>query len=339
MKRNAPLLLALALAAAAALPAYSDSGYHVVSRVTLPGPVSWDYLTLDDHSSHLFISRGTHVAVLDTKNDKVIGDIPDTNGVHGIALDFKDHRGFISDGRANQVTIFDLKTLKTIGAVAVGQGPDCIVYDPATDRVFTFNGAADTATAIDAAHGTVVGTITLPGRPEFAVADGKGHLYDNITDKSEIAAINTSSLTIDHVWPLAPGANPSGIAMDPAHRRLFSVCRNQKLVVMDADTGQVIATPVIGNGPDACRYDPKTSLIFSPNGGDGTMTIIKELSPNLYQTVATVPTQAGARTMALDRRTGDVFTVTATALPATPGTPPWRRQYQPDSFVVLELAP
>ena len=205
--------------------------------------------------------------------------------------------------------------------------------------MFTFNGRAQTATAIDAATGTVVGTIPLPGRPEFAVADGQGHLYDNIEDKSEIAAINTRTLKVENVWPVAPGEGPSGIAMDPKSRRLFSVCDNRQMAIMDAETGKVIATPAIGGGPDACAFDAKDQLIFSPNGDDGTLTVLREVTPDLYTTLATVPTQSGARTMALDEKTNDVFTVTATALPAPPGTPHWRRQYAPGTFVVLKYAP
>lgn len=331
--------LALAFTALAAWAAPSTPNYHLVRKISLPGPVGWDYMLMDSPARRLYVSRGSHVTVINVDSGTVAGDIPNTEGVHGIAVDPKTGHGFTSDGRANAVTMFDTKTLKTLATIPVGQGPDCIIFDPATERVFTFNGEAQTATAIDAVKGTVVGTVTLPGRPEFAVADGKGELYDNIEDKNEIAAINARTLSVDHLWPVAPGDGPSGLAIDAENRRLFAVCRNQQMVVMNADTGQVVATPAIGRGPDACAYDPNTHIVFSPNGRDGTMTVLREVTPNQYLTVATVPTQAGARTMALDLKTHHFFTVTATPLPAAPGTPPWRRQYAPDSFVVLEYAP
>ncbi len=315
--------------------------YHLVQKIALTGADGWDYLTLDSASRRLYVSRSTHVAVLNVDTGKVVGDIPGLAGVHGAALDTRDGRGFTSNGRSNSVTIFDLKTLAKTGEVAVGTGPDAIIFDPASRRVFTFNGRAQTATAIDAATGKVVGTISLPGRPEFPVSDGKGHLYDNIEDKSEIAVINARTLTVEHVWPVAPGLSPSGLTLDPKSRRLFSVCDNQKMVVMDADTGKVVATPTIGSGPDAAAFDPSTKLVFSPNGEDGTLTVLKETRPDQYQTLATVPTQMGARTMALDEKTHHVFTVAARIVPPAPGVeqPPWRRQYVDGSVTLLEYAP
>ena len=338
MKAFIPIASLLALAAVASQAAPAPN-YHLVRTIHLPGADGWDYLLADAGSHRLYVSRGTHVAVVDTRTGQVAGDIPDTAGVHGVALDPRNGHGFTSNGRSNTVTIFDTKTLKKIAEVPVGEGTDAIVFEPVTERVFTFNGRAGTATAIDAATGKVAGTVTLPGRPEFPVADGKGHLFDNIEDKSEIADVNARTLAVDHVWPIAPGESPSGIAMDTKGRRLFSVCDGQKLVVTDADTGKVVTTLAIGNGPDACAYDPSTRMVFSPNGQDGTMTVFHEVSPDQYQTVGTVTTQAGARTMALDEKTHHVFTVTATALPADPGAPRWRRSYAPNSFVVLEYAP
>jgi DNA-binding beta-propeller fold protein YncE len=326
--------------AAPVLAAPVDPRYHLVRTIPLPGADGWDYMTADAANHRLYVSRGTHVAVVDTETGKPVGDIPDTTGVHGIALDPKDGRGFTSNGRANSVTIFDLKTLKKIGEAATGDGPDAIVYEPVTGRVFTFNGRAGTATAIDAANGTVVGTVALPGRPEFPVADVKGHLYDNIEDKSEIVSIDAKTLKVDAVWPLAPAESPSGLAMDRKHRRLFAVCDNQKLAVVDADSGKLVGTPAIGSGPDACAFDPDQSLVFSPNGEDGTMTVLREVTPDQYETVATLTTQAGARTMALDEKTHRVFTVTAKTIPPTPGeTGRRRRQYVDGSFVILEYAP
>jgi YVTN family beta-propeller protein len=308
----------------------------------VPGDEGWDYINFDSRSRRLFISRSTRVVVVDVDTDKVVGEIANTAGVHGIALDPKDDRGFTSNGRANTVTIFDLKTLKTIGTVPVGEGPDAILFDPATDRVFTFNGRAHSATAIDAAKGAVVGTVELPGKPEFGATDGRGHLYNNIEDRSEVVQINAKTLKVEHTWPIAPGESPSGIAVDGAGRRVFSVCDNGKMVVLDADSGAVVATPAVGNGPDATAFDPGLKIAFSPNGEDGTLTLVHEDSHDKYTPVATVKTASGARTMALDPATHQVFLVTATAAPApaeAAGGQRRRRAYAPGSFVVLVYAP
>lgn len=314
--------------------------YHLVKSISVPGQGGWDYLTLDAGARRLYIARSSHVSIVNVDTGQVVGDIPDLAGVHGVALDADGGRGFTSNGRDDSVTIFDLKTLKKLGTVKVGAGPDTIIFDPATKRVFTFNGSGQSATAIDAVSGKVVGTIPLPGRPEFAASDGRGHIYNNIEDKSEVVVIDARALRVEHEWPLAPGEGPSGLAMDAAHRRLFAVCDNQKMVVLDADTGRVVAAPAIGNGPDACAFDPKTQLVFSPNGQDGTLTVLRETGPNQYQPVGTVPTQPSARTMALDPQTHRVLTVAAKTVPPAPGAAPSRRRsYVPGSFVVLEYGP
>ena len=334
----AALALGLAVAPTLAAPT-APANYHLLQTFKPSGEGGWDYLTLDSQARRFYISRGTHMQVLDADTGKLIGDIPDTNGVHGIALAPKLGRGFTSNGRDNSVTIVDLKTLKAIGTVSVGNRPDCIIYDPATKRVFTFNGGSDDATAIDAASGKVVRTIPLGGRPEFAVADGAGMIYDNLEDKGEIVAIDSRTLAVKSRWPLAPAESPSGLAMDTKNRRLFAVCDGGKMAVVNADTGAVVATPAIGNGPDAAGFDPKKQLVFSSNGQDGTLTVLHENTPDTYTVVQTVPTQAGARTMAVDTKTQHVFLVTATPLPAAPGDPPRRRSYLPGSFVVLVYGP
>ena len=332
------LCLPLVIPAVQAAP---SPNYQLLKTIPLPGADGWDYLKLDSAARRLYISHGTHVVVLDADSGKVVGDIPDTAGVHGVAIDPKSGRGFTSNGRTNTVTIFDLKTLKKISDVPVGQGTDAIVFEPVTERVFTFNGRAHSATAIDAVTGTVVGTVTLPGRPEFPVADGKGHLYDNIEDLSEIVAIDAKALTIAHTWPMAPGEGPSGLDMDRKTRRLFAVCANQKLVIMDADSGKVIATPTIGNGDDAASFDPGKNLVFCPNGDDGTMTVYHETTPDHYDLVQTFPTQDGARTTAMDEKTHHIFTVTAKQAPAQAGQTGGGRRggYADGTFVVLEYGP
>jgi hypothetical protein len=324
--------------------AIAAPSYHVVRTIHLPGADGWDYVNVDSASQTLFVSRGTHVQVVDLKSGTLKGDILNTTGVHGIAIDDKSGHGFTSNGRANTVTEFDLKTLERIQDIPVDQGPDCIIFDPATERVFTFNGRAGTSTAIDAVTGKVLGTIPLPGRPEFAVADGKGLIYNNIESLSEVAQIDSRTLKVLNTWSIAPGDGPSGIAMDTAHNRVFSVCGNQMMTVLNPTTGKIVATPAIGNGDDASAFDQKYQLAFGPNGEDGTLTEVHEDTPDTYTVVATVPTQAYARIIALDRKTNHIYAVTATALPAPASTPPqpgarFRRTYQEGSFVVLDLAP
>ncbi len=314
-----------------------DSGYHLIKKVHLGGEGGWDYLKVDADARRLYISRGTHVIVVDADSYKVVGDIPDTQGVHGIALAPEFGRGFTSNGRTATVTIFDLKTLSKIGEAKTEEGPDGIIYDPASKRVFTFNGRANSATAIDAATGNVAGSIPLGGRPEFAVADGQGHVYNNLEDKSEEVVIDSKSLKILNRWPLAPCESPSGVAMDQEHRRLFIGCHNQMMAIMDADSGKVVATVPIGRGVDANRFDPATGLAFSSNG-DGTLTVVHEDSPDKFTVVDNVQTERGARTMALDTKTHNIFLVTAQfgeAPPPKPGERFSRPPILPDTFELL----
>jgi len=308
------------------------SGYHVIKTVPVGGEGFWDYLTVDSEGRRLYISHGTHVQVMDIDSYTIVGDIPDTQGVHGIALAPELGRGFTSNGRANTVTIFDLKTLKTIGTVNAGTNPDCIVYDGVTQRVFTLNGRSNNATAINAADGTVAGTVDLGAGPEFAVADGKGSIYVNIEDKSELVQFDAQKLTVTNRWPLAPCEEPSGLAMDLKNRRLFSGCHNQMMAVVDADTGKVIATPAIGQGVDANRYDPETNYAFSSNG-DGTLTVVHEDSADKFSVVENVPTKRSARTMALDLKTHNIFLAAADFEPPAPGER--RGKMKPGSFVIL----
>jgi YVTN family beta-propeller protein len=328
---------AIACCAVAAPPA----AYHLIKKVVLGGEGAWDYLICDSAARRIYISRSTHVMVVDADTYAVVGDIPGTEGVHGIALAPEFGRGFTSNGRSNTVTIFDLKSLKVLGTAATANGPDAIVYDPASKRVFTFNGHSDSATAIDAATGKVVGTIALGGGPEFAAADGRGHIYNNLEDKSEVVEIDSQKLTVTARWPLAPGEGPSGIAMDTTHRRLFSGCHNKTLVVMDADTGKVLATPAIGTGVDATAFDSGTQLAFSSNG-EGSLTVVHEDSPTKFTEVASVSTQRGARTMALDAKTHNIFLVTAEFGPppaATPERPHPRPAPKPGTFTLLVFGP
>ena len=299
------LLLALVFGCVAASDAQtgkSQSAFRVVKKITLGGEGGWDYLTVDSGARRLYISRGTHVMVVDADSGQAVGDLPDTAGVHGIAIVSELNKGFTSNGRDNSVTVFDLKTLKTIKKIPVGKNPDAIIYDPASKRVFTFNGRSNDATAIDAAAETVAGTIALDGKPEFAVSDGKGHVFVNIEDKSEITDFDSNKLKVLSNWPLAPGEEPSGLAFDSKHRRLFSVCSNKTMVIVNADNGKVVATVPIGGGVDAAGFDADRNLIFSSNG-EGTLTVIREDSPEKFAVVETTSTQRGARTMTFDPKT------------------------------------
>ena len=284
------------------------SGYHLAKTIPIGGEGQWDYTIVDSDARRVYVTHATHVVVLDADSDAVVVDIPDTQGVHGIALAPDLGRGFTSNGKSNTVTIFDLKTLKTIGTVAVGgQNPDAIFYDAASKRVLAFNGKTNNATAISAADGKVVGTIPVGGKPEFAAGAGDGHVFVNIEDKSEILQIDAQKFTILNRWPLAPCKEPSGLAMDTKNRRLFAVCDNTMMAVVNADTGKVVATPAIDEDPDAAGFDPGTQLAFSSNGGAGNLTVIHEDSPDSYSVVENVPTEKYARTMAIDFKTHNVF--------------------------------
>lgn len=316
------------------------STYHVAKTIKLGGDGGWDYLVADAAGHRLYISRGTHVMVLDTDRDSVIGDIPNTAGVHGIAIAREFNRGFTSNGRDSSVTIFDLGTRATLGVVhGTGRNPDAILYDPASKRVFTFNGGSSSATAIDAKTGTIVGTVALGGRPETAQADGSGHIAVNLEDKSQVQIFDSRSLAVLGTYPLAPCEGPSGMAMDIAHSRLFIGCSNKLMAVMDARTGAVLTTLPIGQGVDANGFDPSSGLAFSSNG-DGTLTVVHEDTPDTFSVVTNVPTLPRARTMTVDTRTGRIYTVTAefgTAPAATTENPRPRPPMLPGSFTLLVL--
>jgi YVTN family beta-propeller protein len=294
---------------------------------------------MDSSARRLYISRATHVIVIDADSGKPVGDIPDTPGVHGVALAPELGRGFVSNGREGTVTIFDIATLKPITKVKVGDNPDAILYDPATKRVFTFNGKSHDSSAIDAAKGTVLGTIKLEGKPEFAASDGKGEIFVNIEDKSQLDAIDPNKLEVKSRWPLAPCQEPSGLAMDRKNRRLFVGCDNKMMAVVDADSGKVLATPAIGEGVDATAFDEGTGLAFA-SCGEGVLTVVREDSPSKFSVAENVKTQEGARTLALDDKTHEVFVVTAKFGPPPAPTqeqPHPRHSILPDTFVVLVL--
>ncbi|MFZ0523982.1 MAG: YncE family protein [Candidatus Acidiferrales bacterium] len=284
------------------------SGYHVVKTIPIGGEGLWDYCIVDSVARRVYISHFTHVVVLNADTGAIVGDIPDTQGVHGIALAPALGLGFTSNGRANTVTIFDLKSLKAIRTVETGgENPDAIFYDAATEQVFAFNGRTQNATAIEPESGKVAATFAMGGKPEFAAGDGNGHVFVNIEDKSEIVEIDAQKRVITNRWPLSPCKEPSGLAMDKKNRRLFAVCDNNIMAVLNADSGKVVATPAIGDDPDAAGFDPKTQFAFSSNGGSGNLTVIHEDSPDHYSVVENVPTRKYARTMAIDFNTQNIF--------------------------------
>lgn len=332
------VLLGSIISSAAPAPTH----YELKQKYVLGGDGGWDYLTYDAAGKRLFISRATHVMVVDPAKGSVVGDIPDTPGVHGIALAPELNKGFTSNGRENTVTVFDLKTLKPITKIKLdgAENPDAIIYDPASKRVFTFNGRSKNATEIDAEKNSVVTNIPLDGKPEFAVSDEKGTVFVNIEDKSELTSIDPKKGAVVKTWSLAPCEEPSGLAMDRAHRRLFSGCHNKMMAVVNADTGKVVATPAIGEGVDANAFDSGTELAFSSNG-DGTLTVVHEDSPDKFAVADNAKTQRFARTMALDTGNHDVYLVTAEieeAPPAKEGERP-RRSMKPGTFTLLVMSP
>ncbi len=288
-----------------------SSGYKIVKTIPIGGETRWDYLAVDKTYNRLFVSHSSSVAVIDLKTDSLIYEIKNLNGVHGIAFAPEINKGFISNGRSNSVTVFDLKTLKTLDSVEVtGENPDAIKYDSFTKRVFTMNGRSSNTTAIDAKTDKVVGTIKLDGKPEFAVSDEKGKVFVNIEDKSEIQELDPETLKVLNTWSIAPGEEPSGLALDVKNNRLFSVCRNKMMVVVDAKSGKVVTTVPIGSGVDACAFDKNDQIIFSSNG-EGNVTIVKEKTPNDFEVTDNVTTERGARTMAFDEKTKRIYTDTA----------------------------
>lgn len=316
--------------------------YHLVKTIPIGGEGGWDYLFADSPNRRLYVSHATEVEVLDLDREKLLAKISPTNGVHGIAIANDLQKGFASDGRDNQVTIFDLKTFAVISTVKAGQNPDGIVYDPFSHRVFAFNGRSKDLTAIDADSGYVAGTIPLGGKPEFPATDGHGNLYDNIEDLSELVRIDPKTLEVKNHWPLSPCESPSGLAIDPKNRRLFTVCENKIMAVVDADNGKVITTLPTGTGTDAAAFDPETRLAFASNGGDGTLTVVKQESPDKYTVVANARTQRGARTMALDLKTHKIYLSDAEFGPAPAATadnPHPRPKIVAGSFKLLVMAP
>jgi YVTN family beta-propeller protein len=330
------LFAALFFSLAAPSVVLAQGPYHLITQWKVGGEGGWDYIAADAPAHRLYITHGARVEVLDTESGKALGAITGLQGTHGVALDAAGKYGYISDGRANAVVVFDRKTLKTVASIPAGTNPDGIAYEPVTKTVWAFNGRSSNATVIDTKTQKVVATIPLSGKPEFPVADGKGNVYDNIETKNEIVRFDAAARKVTAEWPLAGCDSPSGLAIDLASRRLFAVCDGKKMAVVDADSGKVLATPDIGEGPDAADFDAKDKLAFSSNG-DGTLTVV-DASKSIFPVVQNVTTQRGARTMTFDSANGRIYLPTAQfgASPApTAETPHPRPAIVPDSFTVL----
>jgi YVTN family beta-propeller protein len=335
MKRIFALILAAT--SVLAIPAAAQKSFKLADRVKLGGEGGWDYLTYDSGANRLFITRGTHVMVVDAKTLQPTGDIADLQGVHGVALAPELGHGFITSGGDNMLVIFDLKTLKVLDKVKVGERPDAVLYDASAKRVYTFNAKTQDSTVVDATTGKVVGTVPLGGKPETGVADGKGNVYVNVEDRSEIVRIDTAKLTVAEHYPMAGCDEPSALAIDVAHRRLFAGCGSKILAVVDPDAGKLVTTVDIGGGVDAGAFNPKTQQIFM-SCGEGVLSVIHEDSPNKYSVVQSVPTVKRARTMALDAASNTVYTVTAQFDP-TPPPAGQRPKMIPDTFELLVVRP
>ena len=337
--RNLFLMAGLVLLACSV--ALNAQQYAISGRIPIEGDSGWDYLFADSVNGQLYVSHGTEVDVVDLASEKPAGKITGMKRIHGIAVANDLNRGYISDGGDDDVIIFDLKSHEVLQKVPAGKNPDGILYDPYSKRVFAFNGRSNDVTAIDAASGKGAGTIALDGKPEFPASDGKGNLYVNIEDKSEIVQIDPQTLKVKKTWSISPCEEPSGLAIDLEARRLFSVCSNNKMAVVNADSGQVITTVAIGNGPDAAAYDPGRKLIFSSNG-EGNLTVVRQDGPDKYTVIATVSTERSARTMALDAKTHKIYLSAAqlgAAPEATPDNPHPRPKMVPGSFHVLVVSP
>ena len=305
--------------------AQEQKPFGVQAKWKVGGPGGWDYLTVDSKAHRLYITHDTRVEIINSTNGRPLGAVTGLKGVHGVALDDDGKFGYISDGAANAVVVFDRVTMKVVDTIPAGTQPDAIVFEPVTRTVWAFNGGTNNATVIDASTRKVTATVPLPGRPEFAVADGTGLVFNAIESKNELVRIDARKPGITATWPLTPCRSPSGLAIDRQGRRLFAVCDARKMAVVDANTGKVVATPLIGDGPDAAAYDEKDDLVFSSNG-EGTLTII-DAADSKYKLQQSVRTQPGARTMALDPVSGVIYLVSARFGPrpaATADNPhPW----------------
>ena len=314
----------------------AQSNYKIANKLHVEGEGGWDYLNVDEVNGRIFVSHATVAQVIDIKTGKLVGTIPDTKGIHGIAIANDLNKGFTSNGRDSSVTVFNLKTLEVITKIKVtGQNPDAILYDHFSQKIFTFNGGSSNSTVINANDNKVIATVQLDGKPEFSVTDGKGKVFVNIEDKSVINVINSTTLKVDQHWPIAPGEGPSGLALDNQNHRLFSVCGNKLMVVTDAETGKIITSLPIGDRCDGVAFDPEMKRAYASNV-EGSITVVQEENSNSFIVLETVKTQPGAKTIAIDKTSHHLYLTTAeyeSAPSATNRRPP----VKPNSFVILDI--
>ena len=315
---------------------YAQSNYKVVNKIHVPGDGGWDYLSVDEVNGRIFVSHSTIVQAIDIKTGQLVGTIPDTKGIHGIAIANDLNKGFTSNGRDSSVTVFNLKTLEVIKKIKVsGQNPDAILYDSFTKRIFTGNGRSASFSVLDAVNDKEIGVIPLEGKPEAIVTDGKGKIFVNIEDKNLINVVDAGTMKVINHWPINPGEEPSGLALDNQTHLLFSVCSNKLMVVVDAITGKVITTLPIGAGCDGAAFDPMYKRAYSSNG-DGTMTVVQEGSGNSFNVLENVTTQPGARTITLDKTSHHIYMTTA-EYESAPSEGNRRPPIKPGSFVILDI--
>jgi YVTN family beta-propeller protein len=336
--KKALITAAFLILGIAALPVLAQSHYQVVRTINLPGNGFWDYITVDESHNRIFVSHSTQVQVFDSKNGQSVGVIADTKGVHGIAIAADLNKGFTSNGQDSSLTVFNLTSLVPITKIRVnGNNPDAIMYDAFSKQVFTGNGRSASVSVIDAVNNTEKKVIAIGGKPEAIVSDGNGKIYVNVEDKSSIAVIDANTLTLIATWPIDPGEEPSGLALDNADHRLFAVCGNELMVAVDALSGKVITTLPIGEGCDGAMYDPENKRVYASNG-EGTLTVVQVENANSFKVLENVPTKRGARTLALDKSSHHIFLPTAEFMETTAENER-RPSLKPDSFSVLEIAP
>jgi len=331
------MVAALGAVSTSVMPVSAQQPYHIIDHWKLGGDGFWDYLLADPATHRLYITHGPKVEVIDAQTGKPIGSITGLHGAHGVALDTAGKFGYISDGGGNAVVVFDRGSLATVATIPAGTNPDGITFEPATKTVWAFNGRSKDVTVIDAATRKAVATIPLPGKPEFPQVDGNGTVFDNIEDKNEIVRLDAPARKLTAEWP-AGCDSPSGLALDVSGHRLFAVCDGKKMGVLDSNSGKVIATPSIGDGPDAANYSPAKNLAFA-SSGDGILSVVDASKPD-YPTIESLPTQRGARTMTYDPSTDRAYVVTAEFGPRpapTAENPRPRPAIVPGSFTVIVI--
>jgi YVTN family beta-propeller protein len=341
MKKSISIMAGIFLSSLFLIGQNVSNGYKIVQQIHLEGDGFWDYLNADDATGMLYVSHGKMVHVVDMKTGKNVATITDVNGVHGIAIAPEFNKGFISNGADSNVTIFNTKDFSVIEKVAVtGKNPDAILYEPFTKTIITWNGRSSNATVIDVKTDKVIQTISLAGKPEAAVSDGKGKVFVNIEDKSEVSMINVKTWKVEQTWSISPGEGPSGLALDIENHRLFSAT-DKLMVILDSETGKVITTLPTGGRVDGAGFDPGLKRAYS-SCGEGELTVIQEDSPNSFKVLTNVPTQVGARTISVSAKTHRIYVPTAEFGPTpekTADNPRPRPTLKPGTFTVLVVEP